>query len=43
MINGNQLILMIKIPLLDSDSTITLYKFYNLLIDNPDIGKSLSY
>ena len=43
MINGNQLLLMIKIPLLDSDSTMTLYKIYNLPIYNPDIGKSLSY
>ena len=43
MINGNQLLLMIKIPLLDSDSTMTLYKIHNLPIYNPDIGKSLSY
>ena len=43
MINDNQLLLMIKIPLLDSDSTMTLYKVHNLPIYNPDIGKSLSY
>ena len=43
MISGNQLLLMIKIPLLDSDSTMTLYKIHNLPIYNPDIGKSLSY
>ena len=43
MINGNQLLLMIKIPLLDSDSTTTLYKIHNLPIYNSDIGKSLSY
>ena len=41
MVSGNQL--KIKIPLLDSDSTMTLYKIYNLPIYNPDIGKSLSY
>ena len=43
MINDNQLLLMIKIPLLDSDSTMTLYKIHNLPIYNPDIGKSRSY
>ena len=43
MIHGNQLLLMIKIPLLDSDSTMTLYKIHNLPIYNSDIGKSLSY
>ena len=34
---------MIRIPLLDTDSTMTLYKVYNLTIYNPTIGKSLSY
>ena len=43
MIDENQLILMIKIPLLDTDSTMTLYKTYNLPIFHPDIGKSLAY
>ena len=43
MIHGNQLLLMIKIPLLDSDSTMTLYKIHNLPIYNSYIGKSLSY
>ena len=42
-INGSQLILMITIPLLDTDSAMTLYKVYNLPIYNPTIGKSLSY
>ena len=42
MIDENQLILMIKIPLLDTDSTMTLYKTYNLPIFHPDIGKSLA-
>ena len=43
MIDGTQLILMIRIPLLDTDSAMTLYKVYNLPIYNPTIGKSLSY
>ena len=34
---------MIRIPLLDTDSTMTLYKVYNLPIYNPTTGKSLSY
>ena len=34
---------MIRIPLLDTDSTMTLYKVYNLPIYNPIIGKSLLY
>ena len=34
---------MIRSPLLDTDSTMTLYKVYNLPIYNPTIGKSLSY
>ena len=32
LINDSQLILMIRIPLLDTDSTMTLYKVYNLPI-----------
>ena len=42
-IDDSQLILMIRIPLLDTDSTMILYKVYNLPIYNPTIGKSLSY
>ena len=42
-VDGNQLILMIRIPLLDTDSTMTLYRVYNLPIYNPTIGKALSY
>ena len=34
---------MIRIPLFDTDSTMTLYKVYNLPIYNQTIGKSLSY
>ena len=43
MISGNQLLLMIKIPLLDSDSTMTLYKSTIYQFTILDIGKSLSY
>ena len=42
-IDGTKLILMIRIPLLYTDSAMTLYKIYNLPIYNPTIGKSLSY
>ena len=34
---------MIRIPLLDTDSTMTLYKVHNPPIYNPTIDKSLSY
>ena len=34
---------MVRIPLLDTDSGMTLYKIYNLPIFNPTIGKSLKY
>ena len=43
LIDDSQLILMIRIPLLDTDSTMTLNKVYNLSIYNPTMGKSLSY
>ena len=43
MIDGNQVILMVRIPLLVTDSSMTLYKVYNLPIYNPTIGKSLKY
>ena len=43
LIDDSQLILMIRIPLLDTDSTVTFYKVYNLPIYNATIGKSLSY
>ena len=39
----NKLVLMIKIPLIDLDSSMTLYKVYNLPIYHKDIGKSLIY
>ena len=34
---------MIRISLLDTDCSMTLYKIYNLPIFNPTIGKSLKY
>ena len=43
MIDGNQLILMVRIQTLDTDSSMTLYKVYNLPIYKPTIGKSLKY
>ena len=39
----NKLGLMIKIPLIDLDSSVTLYKVYNLPIYHKDTGKSLIY
>ena len=41
--HDNKLIWMIKIPLIDLDSSMTLYKIYNLPIYHQDIGKSLIY
>ena len=38
----NKLILMIKIPLIDLNSSMTLYKIYNLPIYHHDIGKSIN-
>lgn len=40
---GNKLILMIKVPLIDLDSSMTLYKVYNLPIFHQTLGKSLLY
>ena len=42
-IDRNQFILVVRIPLLDTDFSMTLYKVYNLPIYNPTIGKSLKY
>ena len=39
----NKLFLMIKIPLVDLDSGMTLYKIYNLPIYHPTIGKFLGF
>ena len=41
--HGNELVLMIRIPLTDLDSGMNLYKIYNLPIYNHHIGKSLKY
>ena len=41
--HDNKIILMIKFPLIDLDSTMTLYKTYNLPIFHHEIGKSLIY
>ena len=41
--HGNKLVLMIRIPLIDLDSDINLYKIYNLPIYNHCIGKSVTY
>ena len=38
--HDNKLILMIKIPQIDLNSSMTLYKIYNLPIYDHDIGKS---
>ena len=42
-IHGGNLVLMIRIPLIDLDSIMNLYKIYNLPIYNHHIGKSLQY
>ena len=41
--HGNKLVLMIRIPLIDLDSSMTLYKIYNLPVFHHEIGKSLLY
>ena len=41
--NDNKLVLMINIPLVDLDSSMTLYNFHNLPIFDPRIKKSLEY
>ena len=41
--HDNKIILMIKIPLIDLDSSMTLYKIYNLPIFHHEISKSLIY
>ena len=41
--HDNKLVLMIKIPLVDHDSRMTLYKIHNLPIFEPRIKKSLEY
>ena len=41
--HADKIILLIRLLLVDSDSTVTLYKVYNLPIVNQHIGKSLKY
>ena len=41
--HDNKIILMIRIPLIDLDSSMTLYKIYNLPIFHHEISKSLIY
>ena len=41
--HANKLVLIINIPLVDLDSSMTLYKIYNLPIFEPRIKKSLEY
>ena len=41
--HDNKLVSMIKILLIDLDSSMTLYKIYNLPIFHHEIGKSLLY
>ena len=42
-IHGGKLVLMIRIPLIDLDSGMSLFKIYNFPIYNHQIGKSLQY
>ena len=35
--------MLVKIPLVDNDSALNLYKIYNLPAFNPTIGKSVKY
>ena len=42
-IHGGKLVLMMRIPLIDVDSVMNLYKIYNLPIYNHNIGKTLQY
>ena len=41
--HANKLVLMINIPLVEIDSSMTLYKIHNLPIFEPRIKKSLEY
>ena len=41
--HGSKLVLMIRIPLIDLDTCMDLYKIYNLPIYDHYIGKSLTY
>ena len=41
--NNEKIIMLIKIPLVENDSRLELFKIYNLPVFNPEIGKSLMY
>ena len=41
--HADKIILLIRLPLVHSDSSMTVYKVYNLPIFNHHIGKSLNY
>ena len=41
--HDNKIIILIKLPLIDHDSTLDLYKVYNLPVFNPSLNKALSY
>ena len=39
----DKIIFLVKIPLIDNDAVLDLYKVYNLPVFNPILGKSLKY
>ena len=41
--HNDKIIMLIKVPLVENDSTLELYRVYNLPVFNPAIGKSLKY
>ena len=41
--HDNKIIILIKVPLIDHDSSLDLYKVYNLPIFNPSLNKALTY
>ena len=41
--HDNKIIILIRLPLIDNDSSLDLYRIYNLPIFNPSINKALTY
>ena len=41
--HDNKIIVLIKLPLMDHDSSLDLYRIYNLPIFNPSLNKALTY
>ena len=41
--HDNKIIVLIKLPLIDHDSSLDLYRIYNLPIFNPSLNKALTY